>query len=88
MNQLFMLTTCVAIILSSLAAVVMWWKRRPVGRVGVPPYPAEARVYRALWIAAVALGLVFPITGIAIVAMLIVDLLVVRTVPPLRRAFA
>ena len=87
-NQIVMLTTCLAIILSSVAAVVMWWKRRPVGRVGVPPYPAEARVYRALWIAAAALGLAFPITGAAILLMLAVDLLVIRTVPPLRRAFA
>lgn len=86
-NQLVMLATCLAIILSSVAAVVMWWKRRPVGRVGVPPYPAEARVYRALWIAAAALGLAFPITGGAILLMLAVDLLVIRTVPPLRRAF-
>ena len=88
LNQIVMLATCLAIILSSVAAVVMWWKRRPVGRVGVPPYPAESRVYRAFWIAAVALGLAFPITGAAILLMLAVDLLVIRTVPPLRRAFA
>lgn len=87
-NQLVMLATCIAIILSSVAAVVMWWKRRPRGRVGVPPLPADRRVYRALWIAAAALGLAFPLTGVTIVAMLAFDLLIVRTVPPLRRAFA
>ncbi len=88
LNQIVMLATCLAIILSSVAAVMMWWKRRPVGRVGVPPYPAESRVYRALWIAAAALGLAFPITGAAILLMLAVDLLVIRTVSPLRRSFA
>ncbi len=88
LNQIVMLATCLAITLSSVAAVVMWWKRRPVGRVGVPPYPAEARVYRALWIATAALGVAFPMTGAAILLMLAVDLLVIRTVPPLRRAFA
>lgn len=87
-NQIVMLATCIAIILSSVAAVVMWWKRRPQGRVGVPPHPADRRVYRALWIGAVALGVTFPITGLAIAAMLAIDLLVIRTVPPLRRAFA
>lgn len=55
----------------------------PLGRVGVPPYPAEARVFRALWAAAVALGLVFPITGLAILFMPAFDLLVIRTVPPI-----
>ncbi len=87
-NQFVMLATCLAIVLSSGAAVVMWWKRRPQGRVGVPPHPADRRVYRALWIAALALGVAFPITGVAILAMLAIDLLVIRTIPPLRRAFA
>ena len=87
-NQLAMLATCIAIVLASVSAVVMWWKRRPVGRVGVPPYPADTRVYRGLWIAAVLMGLALPITGLAILLMLAVDLLIIRTVPPLRRAFA
>ena len=87
-NQLVMLATCLAIILSSVAAVVMWWKRRPQGRVGVPPLPVDRRVYRALWIAAGVLGVTFPVTGVAILAMLAVDLLLIRTIPSLRRAFA
>jgi uncharacterized iron-regulated membrane protein len=33
-NQMLMAGTCLAIILMSVAAVVMWWKRRPRGRVG------------------------------------------------------
>jgi uncharacterized iron-regulated membrane protein len=86
-NQVVMLVTCLAIVLSSVAAVVMWWKRRPKGRVGVPPPPADGRAYGALWLAAVAVGLAFPLTGVAIAAMLAFDLLVIRTVPPLRRAF-
>lgn len=86
-NQLVMLATCLAIIVSSISGVVMWWKRRPAGVVGVPPYPTDPKVYRALWLAMAVVGLAFPVTGIAIVAMLAIDLLVVRTVPPLRRAF-
>ena len=87
-NQLVMLATCVAVVLASASALVMWWKRRPAGRVGVPPSPADARVYRGLWIAAVAFGVAFPVTGAAILLMLALDLLVIRTVPPLRRAFS
>ncbi|CAM5776321.1 hypothetical protein LMIY3S_05469 [Labrys miyagiensis] len=87
-NQLVMLATCICIILLSVSAVTMWWKRRPAGRIGVPPYPVEPRIYRFLWLAAVAIGLAFPITGLAILAMLGFDLLVIRTVPPIRRAFA
>ena len=87
-NKLVMLAACLATVLASASALVMWWKRRPVGRVGVPPEPADARVYRGLWVAAIAFGLAFPVTGLAIAAMLALDLLLVRTVPPLRRAFS
>ena len=88
LNQAVMLLAAMAVLLSSVSAVVMWWKRRPAGRVGVPPYPAERRLYVVLWAVAAGFGLLFPISGLAIVAMLAFDLLVVRTVPPLRRAFA
>jgi uncharacterized iron-regulated membrane protein len=87
-NQLLMAATCLAIILMSVSAVVMWWKRRPKGRVGVPPYPSDRRIYTALWLAALAVGVLFPVTGLAILLMLMVDWLVIRTIPPLRRAFS
>lgn len=87
-NQLLMATTCLAIVVMSVSAVVMWWKRRPRGRVGVPPYPSDRRVYTGLWLAALAAGVLFPVTGIGILLMLAVDWLVIRTIPPLRRAFS
>ncbi|MFO1059572.1 MAG: PepSY domain-containing protein [Dongiaceae bacterium] len=87
-NQALMVLAALAVVLSSVSAVTMWWKRRPRGRLGVPPYPAERRVYVGLWAVAILFGLLFPISGLAILAMLALDLLVVRTIPPLRRAFA
>lgn len=87
-NQLLMLATCLAIILASVAAVVMWLKRRPSGRLGVPPYPTSRRVYGALWGMAVVFGVLFPLSGLLIVAMLAADVLVIRNIPPLRRAFS
>ncbi len=87
-NQLLMATTCLAIVLMSVSAVIMWWKRRPRGRVGVPPHPSDRCVYTGLWLAALAVGVLFPVTGIGILLMLAVDWLVIRTIPPLRRAFS
>lgn len=87
-NQLLMLSACLAIILMSVSASVMWWKRRPRGRVGVPPYPTDRGVYGGLWLIALMTGLAFPMTGISVLAMLCFDLLIIRTIPPLRRAFA
>ncbi|KAB0677357.1 PepSY-associated TM helix domain-containing protein [Aureimonas leprariae] len=87
-NQLLMLGTCVAIVLASVAALAMWLKRRPAGRLGVPPYPTSRRVYGMLWGMAVVFGVLFPLSGLLIVAMVAFDLFVVRNVPALRRAFA
>lgn len=88
LNQLLMLATCLAIILMTVTAVVMWWKRRPSGRLGVPPMPPQRRVYIGLWTIAVAFGLLFPMTGLAIAAMVVFDQAVLRLLPPVRRLFA
>jgi uncharacterized iron-regulated membrane protein len=87
-NQLLMLATCVAIVLSCVTAVVMWWKRRPAGRLGVPPMPPQRSVYIGLWLIAIAFGAAFPLTGLAVVAMLLADQAVIRFVPPLKRFFS
>lgn len=87
-NQLLMLATCLAIILCCVTGVVMWWKRRPAGRLGVPPMPSEKSVYFGLWLISIVFGVAFPLTGAAIVAMIVVDQLVIRFIPPLNRVFS
>jgi uncharacterized iron-regulated membrane protein len=87
-NQLLMLATCLTIILSCVSAVVMWWKRRPAGRLGVPPMPPQRSVYIGLWMIAIVFGAAFPLTGLAIIAMLLIDQTVLRLVPALRRFFS
>jgi uncharacterized iron-regulated membrane protein len=87
-NQLLMLATCLAIILCAVTAVVMWWKRRPKGRLGVPPMPQSRSVYFGLWFIAALFAIAFPMSGIAVVAMIALDQLVIRFVPPLRRFFS
>lgn len=87
-NQLLMLATCLAIILSCISAVIMWWKRRPAGRLGVPPMPPRKSVYIGLWLIVIAFGAAFPLTGLAIVTMLLFDQILLRFVPPFRRFFS
>ena len=87
-NQLLMLSTSFIVIAMSVSAVVMWWKRRPKGRIGVPPAPREKRIYLGLWAIAAVFGVLFPLTGITILAMILLDQLVIRFVPPLRHIFS
>ncbi|WFR99166.1 PepSY-associated TM helix domain-containing protein [Rhizobium tumorigenes] len=86
-NQLVMLATCIAIVLSCVTGVAMWWKRRPAGRLGVPPMPQEKSVYLGLWLIAIVFGVLFPLTGLAIVAMVVIDQVVIRFIPALSRVF-
>ncbi len=73
-NQLLMLAFCLATILLSVTAGVMWWKRRPAGRLGVPPLPRNGRVMAGVTGLVLGLGVLFPLTGLAILALIGLDL--------------
>ncbi len=72
-NQLLMLAACVAIVLLCVSAAVMWWKRRPSGRLGVPPLPANPRALRVVVVMLAIGGVVFPLVGLSMLIMFIVD---------------
>jgi uncharacterized iron-regulated membrane protein len=72
-NQLVMLAACLSILAMSVAAVVMWWKRRPRGSLGAPPLPEDWRLPRTVLFIAVGFGLLFPLLGLSLVVALAVD---------------
>ncbi|PLP58844.1 hypothetical protein CYK37_14400 [Mesorhizobium loti] len=72
-NQLVLLAACIAIVMLAVSAGVMWWKRRPAGSLGVPPLPEDTRVFRGLLVILIAGGLLFPLVGISLAAMLVLD---------------
>ncbi|NEU13681.1 PepSY domain-containing protein, partial [Methylobacterium sp. BTF04] len=73
-NQFAMLAFCLATILLSVSAAVMWWKRRPSGGLGIPPWPRDRRVATSVTLMVLGLGALFPLTGAAILAMILLDL--------------
>lgn len=73
-NQVLMLATCVAILAMSCAALAMWWKRRPAGRLGAPKVPEGTRIPAVILAVALAVGLAFPLVGLSILAALAIDL--------------
>lgn len=72
-NQLFMLALCLATILMSVSAGVMWWKRRPAGSLGIPPAPTDPSVMRGLIAIMALIGLIFPLVGASLVVMVLLD---------------
>lgn len=71
LNTLF----CLAVIALALSGAVMWWKRRPAGRLGAPLYPKNYRVPAVIMGIALAVSVVFPLTGLGIVAFAVIDFL-------------
>jgi uncharacterized iron-regulated membrane protein len=84
-NQLLMLLGTLALLLSCATAIVMWRKRRPKG-IGAPRRAPSRRLGAGVVVITFALGIFFPLLGLSILALLILDFVVVKRVPPLRRA--
>ncbi|MGE4242851.1 PepSY-associated TM helix domain-containing protein [Ramlibacter sp.] len=77
-NQLAMLAACLSIIALAVSAAVMWWKRRPRGRLAAPPRREGDRAAAGAIAIAAVLGLVFPLLGASMLVALLVDRMMPR----------
>ncbi|BAU77354.1 PepSY-associated TM helix domain-containing protein [Metapseudomonas furukawaii] len=75
-NQLLMFGVCLLILLSAVSGLVMWWKRRPQGRLGVPPLPHALPLWKTAVGIMVALGVAFPLVGASLLLIWALDWLV------------
>jgi uncharacterized iron-regulated membrane protein len=71
LNALF----CLACVFLCVSGIVMWWKRRPAGRLGSPRYPRDYRVPAGVLGLGALLAIAFPMGGLAIAFFAIVDFL-------------
>lgn len=69
-NRLVMLAGCIAIWLLAGTGVMAWWKRRRDGRLRAPPPVLDQRRTLGVAGAMVALGALFPLTGLTMLAAL------------------
>jgi uncharacterized iron-regulated membrane protein len=87
-NQLLMLFACLIVILLCVSGMVMWWQRRPNGRLGAPAMPAYVSQWRTPIAIITVLGLVFPLVGASLVAVLLLDYFVISRIPALKRTLS
>ncbi|MFO1349375.1 MAG: PepSY domain-containing protein [Gammaproteobacteria bacterium] len=85
-NQLLMLAICLIVITLTITGAVMWWRRRPAGRLGAPAMPANFPLWKTAVAIIAVLGVAFPFVGISLVAVLLVDYLVISRIRPLKQA--
>lgn len=75
-NQAVMLAGCLAILMLAVTAAVMWWKRRPRGRLAAPPRQAGDRAAIGALAVAALLGLLYPLLGASMLVALLIDALI------------
>lgn len=81
---------CAVVVTACFTGIVMWWKRRPAraARLGAPQKPDQTPLTTGMIVIAVVMCLVFPVLGLTIAAIAVFDLIVLRALPPLKRALS
>ncbi|KVQ87554.1 PepSY-associated TM helix domain-containing protein [Burkholderia ubonensis] len=72
-NQIVCAALSLGLAAMAVTGAVMWWKRRPAGKLGAPARERDAPPMRAWITGLVLLGTVFPLMGMTIVAVWLVD---------------
>ena len=67
LNQIAILLVCLMILLSSVSGLVIWWKRRPQGGLGVPALRHDLPTWKTGVVIMLALAIVFPLVGASLI---------------------
>lgn len=78
---------CISVIFISVSGLVMWWKRRPTGagRLNAPPLPKDLPLWKGAVAVMLLVSLAFPMVGVTLLAVLLLDVLVIQRIRPLAR---
>lgn len=87
-NQVLGVLACAGTFLLSISAAVMWWKRRPAGRLGAPRLVRSFRAPRAILAISAGLSVFFPVTGVSLLSVLLFDRYLLPRFPRLRWVLA
>lgn len=89
-NLLINTLICLCVIVLCITGVVMWWKRRPSSAgftLSAPPMPKNLPHWKNAILIMLILSLVFPLVGITLISVLILDILVLSKIPVLKKLF-
>ncbi|NIZ62844.1 PepSY domain-containing protein [Sedimentitalea sp. CY04] len=86
LNLLF----CLMVIFVCVSGVVMWVKRRPAGagRLAAPPAPADMPLWKGAALICLLTSLAVPLLGLTLLAVLAFDVLILGTIPMVKRVLS
>jgi uncharacterized iron-regulated membrane protein len=79
---------CLLVLFLCVSSVVLWWKRRPAnaGRLSAPPMPKELPLWQGAALVGLGVSMAFPMAGLALLAVLTFDTLILSRLPKLRHS--
>jgi uncharacterized iron-regulated membrane protein len=89
-NLVLVTVYCLSVIFLSVSGIVMWWMRRPQGaaRLMAPAYPADMGLWKGGAIVMLMVSLLFPLTGLTLIAVILLDMLLIRRIASLKKALS
>jgi uncharacterized iron-regulated membrane protein len=84
-NQMLGLFTALGLMLLSVSALILWWRRRSVGVLGAPLPNSHTRFSFGLLAVIVAFGMYLPMLGGSLLLVLTTERFVLRRIPSARR---
>ena len=72
-NQLIVLLICLMILFSAVSGVVIWYKRRPQGKLGVPPLRHDLPTWKTGVAIMLVLAVLFPLVGASLIVVWVLD---------------
>lgn len=82
-NQVVMLSACIGVVVLAVSGVIMWWRRRPRGRIGAPR-TAQPTPPRALVAICIAAAILLPLLAVSMAVVLAFDRWLRPRLPALR----
>jgi len=83
-NQALGVLTAAGLCLLAVSGVVMWWRRRPDGKLGAPEPVGSDRLALGLGVLLIFFGLFLPLFGLSLIVVGLIERLVLRQIPGVR----
>jgi uncharacterized iron-regulated membrane protein len=86
LNTLF----CLATIFLAISGIIMWWMRRPskAKRLVAPNFGSELPMWKGAAFLMLFVAMAFPLVGITLLGLLLVDMFIIQKIKPLAKAMS